>query len=137
MQGRKPKPTKISPGTTTLEPPSHLPAEVAAVWRRLVEEFSTLRVLGDGDRPALEVLATHLTEWRACVAAGREQGRIVKVHGQDVPNPWMALAMRHEAIVCKLLPEFGATPSSRSRLNIKAIAQEAPDEFDQPMRIAQ
>lgn len=89
----RPEPARTAAGVV-LEPPAHLSAPVAAVWRELGDVLGPLQ---PSDAPALEVLSNLVSEYR-----------------QDPP----AMRVTRVAVLVQLLSRFGGTPSDRARLGV-------------------
>jgi len=144
MRGRKPKPTAMkklagNPGKRSLnggEPqppvpantpyaPRHLSNEAKREWRRMVSVLMDLGLYTVVDRAAL---AMYCQAWGRWVHAERklaEQDIILKsCKGNLYQNPWLHVANKAWEQMRKILPEFGLTPSSRSRLVINALDEE-------------
>ena len=135
MRGRKPKPTasKISQGNpgrrplNTREPcpelgiperPAHLGPEACAEWDRVTAILESQRIITKADRAALAAFCVAYGRWVEAELKVREQGMIVRSPKQGTPiqNPYLSIANNAMAQAMKMAPEFGMTPSSRSRL---------------------
>ena len=146
MRGRKPKPTRVkelegNPGkrrlnTDELRPPvpgampyapKFVNAEAKREWNRMVAILLELGLYTEVDHAAL---AMYCQAWGRWVVAERKlaetgQGEIITgVMGGKMQNPWRYEANKAFEQMRQMLPEFGLTPSSRSRLSAPA----APDE---------
>ena len=144
MRGRKPKPTRVkelegNPGkrrlnTSELRPPvpqampyapKFVNAEAKREWNRMVAILLEMGLYTEVDHAAL---AMYCQAWGRWVVAERKlavEGEIITtVLGGRAQNPWRYEANKAFAQMRQMLPEFGLTPSSRSRLSSPA----APDE---------
>jgi P27 family predicted phage terminase small subunit len=142
-RGRKPKPTAIRAlegdvshrPARTAEPqpcgkatcPAGLPADARRIWKRYAPRFEAMGVLTDADEQAFALLCVAYAAWLKLVKLAEAEGPIVVVNGQRVPNPHLSRADREAEKVRKLLAEFGATPSARSRINVKHAGQPEAD----------
>lgn len=155
MRGRKPQPTAArelagNPGRRPLndnepappavddtfdEPPTELADSpvASAEWRRLAPMLRRCRQVTEADRAALIALCI---EWdRYLEAKKAAYPRVVRApSGYAMPNPWLAIQHKALAACCKLWPELGLTPSSRSRVTADGPGPggDAFSEFDQP-----
>ncbi len=137
MRGRKPKPTRLkelegNPGkrrlhATELRPPvpvtmpyapKFINAEAKREWNRMVAILLELGLYTEVDHAAL---AMYCQAWGRWVVAERMlavEGEIVTTAlGGLCQNPWRYEANKAFAQMRQMLPEFGLTPSSRSRLS--------------------
>jgi len=144
VRGRKPKPTRVkelegNPGkrrlnTTELRPP--VPAavpyapkfvndEAKREWNRMVNILMGMGLYTEVDHAAL---AMYCQAWGRWVVAERKlsvEGEIITgVLGGRCQNPWRYEANKAFAQMRQMLPEFGLTPSSRSRLSAPATPDE-------------
>lgn len=146
MRGRKPKPTAMkklagNPGKRALnssEPqpeapdrppyaPRHLSDEAQKEWRRIVKALLRMGLYTEVDRVALEMYCQAYGDWLDAEQMVREQGAVLESDkGNFYQNPWYAAANREWEKLRKMLPEFGLTPSARSRLTI-----DEPEERDE------
>lgn len=147
MRGRKPKPTKLkelagNPGHRPLnkrepqppEPerapyaPRHLSDEAQKEWRRIVKALMQLGLYTDVDRVALEMYCQAYGDWLQAELKVREEGAVLTstLSGNAYQNPWYHVANREWEKLRKMLPEFGLTPSARTRLTI-----DEPEEEDE------
>lgn len=146
MRGRKPKPTNLkrlagNPGHRPLndsEPtppaperapyaPRHLSDDAQKEWRRIVNALMDLGLYTDVDRVALEMYCQAYGDWLDAEQMVRKEGAVLvsEVTGNAYQNPWYHVANREWEKLRKMLPEFGLTPSARTRL-----AVDKPEEED-------
>lgn len=134
MRGRKPKPTKLkilqgNPGRrpiNTEEPtfpslasdcPSHLGPTAAKEWARVRELFEAQNIFTEADRASLAAYCVCYGRWVDAEDKVRETGMMVKSpSGFPMQNPFLAIANKALQQMGKITPEFGMTPSSRSRV---------------------
>ena len=140
MRGRKPKPTKLkelagNPGGRPLntgEPQVPVPDRTPYVprflnddgkreWRRIVGLLMDLGLYTDLDRAALAMYCQAYGRW---VQVERELAKedliLTGAEGGLYQNPKLHVANKAWEQQRKILAEFGLTPSSRSRLQLKA-----------------
>lgn len=120
---REPKPEVRIP-----TPPDELSDDAQDVWRRLGRHLAAQGLITALDEAAFAALCDAYAAFLRC---------IVKVHGQLVPNPDRKAAAGEFDKFRKLLPEFGLTPASRTRVEAAVDADEgAGDGIDSFLRIA-
>ena len=138
VRGRKPKPTKTkelagNPGKRPLnggEPqppvpervpysPRHLNEDARKEWSRVIGMLMDVGLYTEVDRAAL---AMYCQAWGRWVQAERklaEQDLILTGEkGGSYQNPMLHVANKAQDQLRKMLPEFGFSPSARSRINI-------------------
>jgi P27 family predicted phage terminase small subunit len=105
--------------------PKFVNAEAKREWNRMVAILLELGLYTEVDHAAL---AMYCQAWGRWVVAERKlvvEGEIITgVMGGKMQNPWRYEANKAFAQMRQMLPEFGLTPSARSRLSTPA----APDE---------
>ena len=156
-QGRKPKPTvlkllhgtarkdRINPKEPKLKPEKCLPppglTELGKeFWDEIGEELFLAGLLTRLDRHALAVLAEAYGRWRFCQREIEKHGMFVK-HGSKiykdgtksqgyvVLSPYLTVANKMFEQLARMFPEFGLTPSSRTRVSAADTGDLASD-FD-------
>ena len=146
-RGRKPKPTSLkklggNAGHRSLdsqEPAPNVPERVPyaprwlgddakAEWRRMVKALMKLGLYTDIDRTALEMYCQAYGRWLKAELECTDQGEVLRSEetGNLYQNPWYWVANREWEKLRKMLPEFGLTPSARTRLHI-----DEPEEVDE------
>jgi P27 family predicted phage terminase small subunit len=136
--GQKPKPTALkklanNPGgrplnesepqpeipTSVPKPPDYLDGDAKKEWERRAKQLLDLGLLTDIDTTAFE---TYCMAYGRFAEANRElkKGMIIK-SPNDYPilNPYLSVLRQAVAEMGKFLVEFGMTPSSRSRIQVK------------------
>lgn len=144
MRGRKPTPTALkrlagNPGKRRLpkdeptprkavpRPPAHLSKEAKTEWQRVIKELETLGLVTLLDRAALAAYCQAYGRWVRAEKALAEKGEIVKSpSGYPIQNPFLAIANKAWDQMMRVLPEFGMTPSARTR--VKAEKDEQPQD---------
>ena len=135
MGGRRPKPTILkklagNPGKRPLnknEPkpeiaipdrPKFLTQEAVLEWKRITLELSVLGVLAQIDRAALAAYCQVWARWAKAEADLNERGEFTLTEkGNEIQNPYLAIANKCLKQMREYLTEFGMTPSSRSRIS--------------------
>lgn len=146
MKGRKPTPTSLrilrgNPGKRALptdearpdsvlpKPPSHLDREGRTEWRRVGRELEALGLVSTIDRA---LLAAYCAAWSRLVDAEahlRDSGSIViAANGAIAQSPYLQIANKAIDQLARLAPEFGMSPSSRSRVRATKPKQEIAEE---------
>lgn len=147
MRGRKPKPTAIkelegNPGKRPLPneptfspvfpktPPKWLSKEAQKLWGELVPMLQSVPgLLQSVDVSAVELLCESYAQWKAAAQVLQEHGQTFTTpNGYVQQRPEVAIAQKNAKLVKELCAEFGLTPSSRSRINLKL--PEGDDGFD-------
>ncbi len=145
MPGRRPLPTETKRLKGTLEQsrlnpnepvvtisipvaPEWMPDEVKQIFNELATEFAGMRVLGNADSKALELLADAYHEYREARRFIHEHGTTYETEtatGRIIRTyPQVGIASDAYKRVRAMLIEFGATPAARSRVD--ALPVEKP-----------
>lgn len=104
--------------------PAWLSKEAKAEYRRVGRQLLTLGLVTEIDRAGLAAYANAYARWMAAEKRVDEMGMVVKtVNGNDVQNPYLAIANRAMVDMRRLLVEFGMTPSSRGRVQTAYAAK--------------
>lgn len=143
MRGRKPKPTKLkklagNPGKRPLNSgeaqlpvpdrppyaPRHLDYDAQREWRRMVRLLMELGLYTGLDYAALAMYCQVWSRWAQAERTLAGQALILTgAEGGMYQNPMLHVANKAWEQLRKILPEFGLSPSSRSRLDIKGPRQ--------------
>jgi len=129
-------------GLCDLEPLPHLPAEVQAVWRELVEPMIGAGILDLVDAPALEAMSRSVARWRMAEAEVDRDGVFwVLGTGHKQAHPGIAVAQKAQAEYRAWCARFGLTPSDRVGLGIavirgKSLAQDLADKIGPSPRVS-
>ena len=139
MKGRKPVPTNLhllhgNPGKRPQNPaaikatskpprlPRFLSSDVNTVarneWRRVIRHMKPSGILSPLDSTALSAYCLCYQQWLDADDKVRAMGVIVKQpnNNRPVQNPYLSISRAAMDRMLKILPEFGMTPSSRSRI---------------------
>jgi P27 family predicted phage terminase small subunit len=142
--GRKPLPTAVkelngNPGKRPLNrseprpgrprrvppPPDHLKGLARRKWQKMAAQLHKIGVLTEIDQDALARYCVTYQRWREAEAKIAREGEVVlTVNGNQIQNPYLAIANRCMAQLNTLGAEFGLTPSSRAKVH----AEPPPDE---------
>jgi P27 family predicted phage terminase small subunit len=110
-------------------PPSHLPPEGKAEWKRLMKE-SPKNVLTHADLGSLAVYCRTFADWLEAIrqmdATG---GQVVLVNAVPQRSPWHLVSTRLADQLGKLASELALLPASRARLRLPIGEQN--DEADE------
>ena len=143
IRGRKPKPTHLkiaqgNPGKRKLNtaepqppavekappPPALLGQHGKREWRRLAPILLAMGVLSEADLTALLAYCKAYERWYDAEQHLRREGTVLRGReGGRYQNPYLAVSNRAFDQMQKLGPEFGLTPSARSRIE---AAQKSP-----------
>lgn len=150
MRGRKPLPTPIrelggnagkrpfSPNephvTAHLPPaPSHLSKHAKAEWRRVGRELLRMGLVSTIDRA---LLTSYCSAWGRLIDAEEKLaqfGSVIKTPGgMLVQSPYLQIVNKAIEQLAKLAPEFGMSPSSRTRVTA-STPETTADEFEEMM----
>ena len=148
MAGRKPLPTHLKlvkgtarphrlnkdepkPRATVPEPPAHLDERARAKFAAMAEMLARHGVMTELDAGALARYAVVWCRWIEAEAEVMRRGPVVKTEGGNIiQNPFLAVVNKCLAQMAQIEPEFGLTPSSRSRIRMAEPA-ETVDPFEE------
>jgi P27 family predicted phage terminase small subunit len=146
-RGAKPKPTRLKvlsgtdrpdrrnsdePAVTPATPrcPAHLGVEAKREWRRATKHLAAVGLLTQLDGAAL---ALYCDAWGRWVESTRElqtHGLLMKSpNGYPMQSPYLAVANKAFEQLRLMVPEFGMSPSSRTRVHATPKEPEM-DEFE-------
>jgi P27 family predicted phage terminase small subunit len=147
-KGRKPKPTVLkrlagNPGKRPLngnegEPrppvpehtpyvPRHLNKEGRREWRRIAGVLMDLGLYTVMDRAPLAMYCQAWGRWVEAEQKLAKKGPVLTSdQGNLYQNPWAHVSNRAWEQMRRILPEFGLTPSARSRLVVPSSLEEEP-----------
>jgi len=150
-RGRKPKPTALKllagdrrdrinlreaePDGIAPAMPGELRAEVAAKWDELIGQLRAIRVLSAADGHALAIYCAAYGRWLEANAEIKRRGVVIDTHGGIgkhtvcKKNPAVDVSSSAEAIMLRVLTEFGLTPSSRARIPASVSGRDSLAEF--------
>lgn len=141
--GAKPKPTNVhvlngNPGhkakhqlKSSINPdvkiptcPKHLSAEAKTEWKRISVELEKLGIISQIDLAALAIYCQAYGRWVQSEVKIKELNDLGNYDGffDETPNGykqisvWMQISNRAVDQMRRMLPEFGMTPSARSRI---------------------
>lgn len=122
----EPKPPKGVPST-----PKHFNKQERYWFKVLGERLDGMGVITSLDGMALELLVGAYIEWRRHRDVIDQEGDSYKTTSADGsvmirPHPQVAMMADAWKRVCKMQAEFGMTPASRSKVEIKAPGEEDP-----------
>jgi P27 family predicted phage terminase small subunit len=114
-----------------LEPPRHVIKEARKEWYRIVPMLDRMGVLGNVDTAALVVYCNTWARYMAVESLIRKGGMITSSEkGVGIyVIPYIRISNECVRIMYRLLTEFGATPSSRSRIKADQQREDEIDEF--------
>jgi P27 family predicted phage terminase small subunit len=143
MGGRRPLPTEIKRLQGTLHPsrinhnepkpdltvplaPDWMPDEVRDIFNDFALQFADMRVLGNSDGKALELLADAYHEYRQARQFIHEHGSTYESPTKDGGKivrayPQVNIASDAFKRVRAMLIEFGATPAARGKVEIMPV----------------
>ena len=146
ITGRKPSPTRLkilngNPGKRAInrsEPqadpveniivPDHLSEPAKKEYKTTAELLQKCGLLTEIDMKALELYADAYGIWFDATEKIQKLGLVVKTNtGRPTQNPYLGIANTAVKRMQQLLPEFGMTPSARSRLKAEKPKK---NEFD-------
>jgi P27 family predicted phage terminase small subunit len=147
MAGRKPLPTRLKVVKGTARPhrinhdeptpcisvpaaPSHLDERAKSKFVEAAEMLARHGVMTELDASALARYAVVWCRWIDAEIEVARRGAVVKTAaGNIVQNPFLAVANKCLLQLAQIEPEFGMTPSSRTRIRA-APASETKDPFE-------
>lgn len=137
MAGRKPKPTNLrilggnaghrplpenepEPEIGTMDAPDGLSEKAQGQWDLVAKQLYDCGLLTELDKPALVQYCEAYARWSDANEHIKTYGAVVKApSGFPVQSPYLAIANKAFDQMSKLLVEFGMTPSSRTRIEVK------------------
>jgi P27 family predicted phage terminase small subunit len=122
-KGGEPKPPPIAP-----ECPAWLMPEAQQEWGRIAPQLEALGLLTLVDGAALAAYCQAFARWKQAETRIVKRGLTMKTPNGEIQRPEVAIAQKSVQIMKAFLTEFGLTPSSRTRLNIKPTAGKDPME---------
>lgn len=134
--GKRPLPTdEPKPRPQIPACPRHLNGPARTEWKRISVELARMGLVTQLDRAALAAYCVAWGRWLQAENRLKRQGAVVKtVNGNEIQNPYLAIANRAMAQMKEFLLEFGMTPSARTRVT-SAKAEDTADgkaKFFQP-----
>jgi len=103
--------------------------EAAKEYRRLYKELEAQGLLTTLDISLIEAYCQAYGLRKEAAAYVNKMGMVTKTsNGNLVQNPYLAIVNKQTNIMQKIAAEFGMTPSSRSRLDVKPNAGNDPFE---------
>jgi len=151
--GRKPQATEVAKANGTLsvhpgrrnddlaprsdgctpEMPEYLDEHGREKWDELVTDLSNMKVISSECRELMIAYCEAYSGWRRCMELVKRAGLVIPVKDQKgkatgfKTNPVSIELHRYRNQMNRLLPEFGLTPSSRTRLvAFKAVGETDP-----------
>jgi P27 family predicted phage terminase small subunit len=148
VRGRKPTPTTLkllrgNPGKRALnlnepqlkpelpEPPDFLQGGALDEWNRIAPPLHQAGLLTALDAEALAFGCQSYATFVEAVENIRISGTVIKSSkGQPMVSPYVKVANAAWQQWMKMLPEFGMTPSSRSRVKVPETKDPSEDAFE-------
>jgi len=139
MRGRKPLPTAVKkirgnpghrpmnanepkPNPLTYDPPKHLSSNAKKHWKETFKLLEGVGVLSALDADVLSLYSETKSKWVHAMEQIKENGYVINApSGFPVQSPWVQIANKAFDQLMKILPEFGFSPSSRSRINMEKV----------------
>jgi P27 family predicted phage terminase small subunit len=116
----EPKPEPIAPKC-----PPHLDRRAKAEWRRIAPELEELGLLTRVDMAALAGYCQNYSLWIDAHNQIKKHGLLIKSpNGYPMQSPYLAIANKALDHMKSFLTEFGMTPASRTRINVKTPEKE-------------
>lgn len=111
----EPKPQPISPKC-----PAWLASEGKKLWKQLIPELERLGLMTIMDGVAFEAVCQNYATWVRCEKYLKKNGLTFETEtGYIQQRPEVAIGQKALAAVRAFCTEFGLTPASRARINIK------------------
>jgi P27 family predicted phage terminase small subunit len=100
-------------------PPAFLSPEARQEWDRIMAKVGKTGMLTEVDRMGLVVCCVAWGYFAAAATSVTQVGMLVKdPSSYPVQNPMLRIAKGWAQILARVLPEYGMTPSSRSRIAV-------------------
>jgi P27 family predicted phage terminase small subunit len=144
MRGRKPLPTAVKklrgnpgnrpinsgepkPNSLTKVPPKHLSADAKQSWKETFKLLENTGVLSEQDTDLLCLYSETKSKWVHAMKQIKKNGYVVSApSGFPVQSPWVQIANKSFDQLMKILPEFGFSPSARSRIKVEKVPIDDP-----------
>lgn len=109
---------KPPPGAPTK--PDWLTKPASAAWDQLLAQLAPLGLATVIDGNALARYCDALVRWKQAAAALDEMGQTYCTEqGMELPRPEVGIYQKLAVLLGKIEAEFGLTPASRSRIQVK------------------
>lgn len=116
VNGAEPEPMLLA----DLEPPAHLSARSAAVWREVAPMLRhQLQVLTVADVIALEMLCDSVADYRHARQVRGDEFVVTSAKGSEMISQWLVAQQMSSKRAEAFMAKFGMDPVSRSRLMIE------------------
>lgn len=123
----------VQPDPVVPSMPHHLDDDARIEWNRLAPELGKLGLLTQVDRTAFAAYCQAWSTWaKACKQLADEGPVLESDKGNMYLNPWQMVASQALEQVNKFGAQFGLTPGSRRKLDVKEPPKEDP--FDAFMK---
>lgn len=119
------EPTPSTVDVSKMKAPEHFDDVHKTMWDEYVEELTSLGVLTVIDKMAFEVMFEIYIEIQEFKAAIEEEGKYVTDdRGNKRRNPLISQVNQLRQTLRQFLSEFGMTPASRTKINVKDKQEE-------------
>ena len=120
----EPQPKKMIPAC-----PSHLTVEAKKEYKRLSQDLFKLGILTKIDMAAFAAYCQAYSRWSTAEKDLKKRGWTYKTQdGLIKPSPLIKVANDSMSLMLKFLQEFGMTPSSRTKLNMKILGDKVSED---------
>ena len=106
--------------------PRHLDRVAQKEWRRMAKELHPLGLLTNIDLTMLAMYCSAYSDWVYAQQMIQKHGMLVMTNNVPNQSPYMQISNKAAEKMLKYLPEFGASPSSRSRVEAKEVKPKDP-----------
>ncbi len=107
--------------------PRHLDRVAQKEWRRMAKELHPLGLLTNIDLTALAAYCSTYSIWLDAQSQIQKHGVLIKAQsGFPMQSPYLQISNKAMSEIRKWLIEFGMTPSSRSRVEVKEVKPKDP-----------
>lgn len=125
----EPKPKPIAPKC-----PQWLDKDAKTEWKRVATELEKLGLLTQIDRTAMAAYCQSYSRWKEAETALSKHGTVFKTpNGYIQQLPQVAIANKYAKMMKEFSQEFGLTPASRTRIEVKP-AGEKEDPMEKLLR---
>ena len=135
MSFRRPNRPDGSPPAKLPTCPAHLIGEARKEWFRIGRQLVTYGLVTEVDKAALAAYCQAWARWVEAEEQLSKFGTVIKSpNGFPVQSPYLPIANKALEQMTRLLVEFGMSPSSRSRVEIRPQPAAAPSDIAAPER---
>lgn len=119
--GKRPLPkNEPKPKPTAPKCPSNISRKAKAEWKRIAPKLERIGILTEIDGSALAAYCQAYSRWVEAEEKLKDEDlTVTTANGNVLQNPLVNIANKQMLLMHRYLTEFGMTPSSRTRIQVK------------------